>query len=317
VAEQGQQIKASVAQILDFAGIKLDDINPNVKASEQAPFQKTTYRHTGVEIVFDMEYVNFDHAQHGASSSFATDEVYCVITVKKSPSAWSGLGTRVERYPDGYVTTDGTVAYRSTLDDNEPYPRRNVHIVNRHMQSVRILFTQRGRIGEFSFYIMVNTLIQGIVILGVVTAITSFFASYIMGSLCGDPVSSKVYKGHIQKYVNVRMKSPYCELPEESVQGQVLPRAAVDFAIAASNFIENYAVKTEVEETDEFGVSTGVRKVSLNILDKSKLYGTLRACIDNDAMGDDQVAAMVWWICDQAQKSRSLLAKKKRGRRRR
>jgi len=196
----------------------------------------------------------------------------CIITVKKA-GVWASHTYQTQATPPGGFDLEGA------------YPNRQTTTVSRYNYGVKVNFLAHGRLGHWDWYQLMNAVVQGVVFLGLASTVTKLWAFNCLGLLdcihcpgLSGGLAGEIYYGQMRQDVSINVKH------QDMPHGQVLVRGAVIFAGAAKSFFNQFAQKDHPTR-----------------LDRSQLFGTLQ-CMLSDELSDEQLGAMVMWICDQADK---------------
>ena len=89
---------------------------------------------------------------------------------------WESLGSESAEYttPSNYVQRTGSNIY-----DYE------TQLIDRYRQGIKVVFSPHGSIGQIDWYLILNQLLNGVVLLGVATKIVTFMAKYMLCCLPG------------------------------------------------------------------------------------------------------------------------------------
>jgi len=181
--ETPQDVEIPLATLLDMIDVDLDTINPATFTSTVTGNQ-AYYRMTGVQIVLDMDYKNFDVDGIDTLDEGTDDVMYCVMT-PKHVGVWESLGSETAEYttPSNYVQRAGSNMY-----DYE------TQLIDRYRQGIKVSFSPHGSIGQVDWYLIFNQLINGVVLIGVATKIVTFIAKYMMCCLPGFEGFGAIFK---------------------------------------------------------------------------------------------------------------------------
>eukprot|EP00210_Caulerpa_lentillifera_P001296 g1249.t1 len=206
----GKEIKLTLKQLLDIAGIDLDkrlneqDNNPCSDTSQgNSTNGRVEYprgRLSGLILQLTFNYYTRKLAPEAYKKDTGenSEAVVCILEVVPQ-NRWSLLGSDI-RYmmnkPSDplFITTDhvGRVAN----DDQELLASRTDFQRN----GVALVFTTSGSIGRFDFGALINALVAGSVLLAVAQMITTYIAIYALG------LSSQLYKAFMMETVDWRQE---------------------------------------------------------------------------------------------------------------
>lgn len=144
--DSGSSVGLSLNQWINVAGFQLEDLNEN-SGGYGPPWP--SFRLTGASVSLTFDYTNLH--------MFGSKPV-CDLTVSLRKGAWGFLGAnyRYTEYPNQYIVDHGSV--------------------------VNFEFIYEGKMGQFSFSALVQSLIGGAVLIGVSTAVVDFLASYVLST---------------------------------------------------------------------------------------------------------------------------------------
>lgn len=148
--EKDQEVGLPINEWLKIADANLDKRNPN--SGGLSTFGWPYYRMTGIFVQMNLDYTNVHK-----DKPFDTTPT-CVLTVSSQTETWSSLGDSVV-----YIE----------------YPTR---FVGRYSYAIQFQFSITGTIGYFDTGALFQSLIGGIVVVGVSTVVVDILALYILPS---------------------------------------------------------------------------------------------------------------------------------------
>lgn len=170
----GSNIELSVGQLLRTANVNLDDyapldqVTPSTTDFGAAGGNMPFNRMTGVCLLLDMEYMNFN-VDKDSESGIAIDDwdkkVSCIVTISRIGS-WCSMGSE--------AAADKSTTF--TQVSGKVYAQKS-KVLDRYRQGIKIIFRQHGSIGDLDPFKIVDAFIQGVVLLGVATNLTTLIAN--------------------------------------------------------------------------------------------------------------------------------------------
>ncbi|CAE8604493.1 unnamed protein product [Polarella glacialis] len=152
----GQTLMLTIGEWVAAAGISLDDrLKGQVEASPtdgQFPFRRIT----GVKLHFMMRY----YGQAGGAVGDGDETFKCEISISKK-DGWTSAGAK-----NTYVSFNGN-------DDAEYY-------VERSRRGIRFEFFAEGAVEQFDYQSLINTIVAGMVFLGLTEVLVGFVAFYLL-----------------------------------------------------------------------------------------------------------------------------------------
>jgi len=248
--ETPSDIDIAVSTILELAGLDLDTYNkePGVGAlGVNYPY----WRMTGGIVVFHMDYRNYDVTGEDAFYDNHDSKIYCVIKVEHMGS-WASMGSESADFESPIRYTQGT---------GKMYTYNTV-LVDRYRQGIKVIFSPHGSIGEVDTYAVINALLNGVVMLGIATSITTLVAKYC--SPCGG------FMGVFKNFQDVECRPDH-----------VIARTAAHASAQASNFIRAFD------------------KGCTGTLNQRMLFENIKTLCGED-LTDEQIAECVSDICSYA-----------------
>jgi len=162
-----ERINIEVATLLELAGVDLDTKNADAaNSSGVTPY----WRMTGVPLVMNMDYKNFDvSGEDGFLAWEHDDKIYCELTVQVT-GVWASMGSESVSFPNGirYVQRAGTRKYDY-----------DTTVVDRYRQGIQIMFMPHGSVGEIDGNAILTAILNGVVLMGLATTITTLVGKHV------------------------------------------------------------------------------------------------------------------------------------------
>eukprot|EP00401_Gymnodinium_catenatum_P005994 CAMPEP_0117539470 /NCGR_PEP_ID=MMETSP0784-20121206/43001_1 /TAXON_ID=39447 /ORGANISM="" /LENGTH=521 /DNA_ID=CAMNT_0005336097 /DNA_START=205 /DNA_END=1770 /DNA_ORIENTATION=- len=179
----GRDIKFSVAELLQKLHIDVDGSTCNQNGGSENNAVNNVcpkIRVTGMTIFFYISYYN--EGQADVKDSIG-DEPIAVIRLDPRIT-WTGLGN------DIHVNSEPTWANPPVLVDAK-------ETINRYRYGIKIVFEgSQGKISKFDVFLLLNTLLQGAVMVQIARMITTVVAKHALG------LQSKTYKAVIDEQLS-------------------------------------------------------------------------------------------------------------------
>jgi len=257
--ETPDDINIQLSTILELAELDLDTYNTEPGVGKTHYHSGGTYlggnypywRMTGGTIVFHMDYRNYDVTGEDAFYDDHDSKIYCVIKVEHIGS-WASVGSESADFESPIRYTQGT---------GKMYTYNTV-VVDRYRQGIKVIFSPHGSMGEVDVYAVINALLNGVVMLGVATSITTLVAKYC--SPCGG------FMGVFRNFQDVECRPDH-----------VIARTAAHASAQASNFIRAFD------------------KGCTGTLNQRMLFENIKTLCGED-LTDEQIAECVSDICAYA-----------------
>ena len=157
-------------------------------------------------------------------------KVTCVVTVTRVGS-WCSMGSEAVDFP-----TSPTFSQ----DSGSLYTQEG-EILDRYRQGIKIIFRQHGTIGVFSFFRVVDSLVQAIVLFSLVTRICTILASEGIPDCIWQsfPTSCRAPSGYFERLRHfASVFKRYQSTPVDAEYATV--RTAANAASRASVFFKTY-----------------------------------------------------------------------------
>jgi len=164
-------IDIEIETLLELAGVDLNTKNPDVVSKDPSAAGQTAYwRMTGVPLVMNMDYKNYDvSGEDGFLAWEHDDKIYCELTVEVT-GTWASMGSESVSFPNGisYNQRAGTNSYDY-----------DTTVVDRYRQGIQVVFMPHGSIGEIDSNAILTAVLNGVVLMGMATTITTLVGKHI------------------------------------------------------------------------------------------------------------------------------------------
>lgn len=267
---KGSDLSLSVADLLEIAGIDLDetyDNQPNGVTPAAGLVGVGTSadvfprpRLTGLRVSIAIQYYNHNLEITGGTSALGTPDIYAIAEVDAS-LAWTSRGQKIS-----YRTN--TTDWDSPFDANGQ-PQGGME--DMYVYGINIDVSATGNVAAFNFQLFIQTIVSGLVFLGVAKTVVDLVAMNGLG------VKSKLYKSFIQEEVdlesecaryaiNALMASEFFKKKDADGSGQL-----------DLNEIQEMLKQTFNSAAEAGDAETGVMSLSDNEIAALALY-ILRSC---------------------------------------
>ena len=198
----GSAIVLTVEELLEIAGVDLDkpyDQQPggqvplttlqgkaladgSLSSAGAFPYPRLT----GVRVAVDIKYYNYNKEMTEGFSELGTSDVYAIVEVE-ARNTWTSRGQ--------------DITYRNTpWEWNQPVDSAGAPsggFEDMYVYGINIDVSVTGVVAAFNFQLFIQTIVSGLVFLGVAKNVCDLLAMYGMG------VKSKLYKTFIQEEVDL------------------------------------------------------------------------------------------------------------------
>jgi hypothetical protein len=226
-------------------------------------------RNTGVCLLLDMKYLNFNEVSEDATGiglGEYDEKAVCIITVSRQ-GTWCSLGSE---------NIDFTQTQTFTQQTANVYTQEGVFL-DRYRQGIKIISRTHGSIGQFDMFSIVNAIIQGLVLQHVatngipgMTKLTTF--AQIFGRFAAAPVDDHI----------------------------VTTKTAAQAAVKCSQFFRAFdpSMSGSMDETRMFDMLKVLLAADLSEEQIAEVVKDMRDCADYDGDGVCNVDEFIQFLTD-------------------
>lgn len=197
VIAAGEAIKLSVGELLEIAGVDLDkpyDEQPSgwkppagLQGRGTSAGEYPYPRLTGTRLSVNIQYYNYNLHDTSGLAEMGTSDVYAIVEVEAKVT-WTSRGQDVR-----YRTTPWN--WNSPVNPTTGQPEGGFE--DMYVYGLNIDVSATGNLAAFNFQLFVQTIVSGLVFLGVAKTVCDFVAMNLLG------VKSQLYKTFIQEEVDL------------------------------------------------------------------------------------------------------------------
>ena len=197
VIAAGEAIKLSVGDLLEIAGVDLDkpfDEQPSgwnpptgLQGRGTSAGAYPYPRLTGTRLSINIQYYNYNLDDTSGFGEMGTPEVYAIVEVEAKVT-WTSRGQDVRYRAPSWN-------WNSPVNPTTGQPEGGFD--DMYVYGLNIDVSATGNVAAFNFQLFVQTIVSGLVFLGVAKTVCDFVAINLLG------VKSKLYKTFIQEEVDL------------------------------------------------------------------------------------------------------------------
>jgi len=196
--QPGTPLVLSISEILSLAGTSLDERAPRTsKSSDPAADPLPTFnRMTGMYLQVKMNLINYGMEDLvGATATYLPWNMHhdfiCEITVERMGD-WTSMGPRIVNFDKPATFSEAPI--------NSNIKQRETVMIEQYAQTIQLVFLSTSDVAFYSFQLLFNKIIEGVVLLGVSVQVTKLIANHFLQS----SGTSQIFSRYQNTEVNVK-----------------------------------------------------------------------------------------------------------------